>query len=272
MGKICSMCGKSFDLTDEKNNFSFKGTVYEGSSYAGLVYNLNLCCGCFDKLAKYIVPQCNKEVFGINTDERDYDGESFDFIRRIRRIIPANNLEFAFRRKGYRPYHGVFSVEGIGECREKAIKIPRYHTLTININGTDYRYNIHVAEIGRRAFWGEDIHTAVLDGITVIAEEAFMDCKNLIRIYLPRTLRLIERAAFKGCDNLKEVIYGGSLEEWNNVNIVTCEKKLASKNHGFTFFDEIIPLEGNEPILGAQLYFGAGPVDYFEDCEDINNP
>lgn len=97
MGKICSMCGKPFDIADEKNNFSFKGTVYEGSSYAGLVYNLNLCCGCFDKLAKYIVPQCNKEVFGINTDERDYDGESFDFIRRIRRIIPANNLEFAFR-------------------------------------------------------------------------------------------------------------------------------------------------------------------------------
>lgn len=59
--KLCTMCGKKFDMWDEQENFSIRKTVGYGSGYDGSKINLQLCCGCFDKVLDMIVPMC-KEI------------------------------------------------------------------------------------------------------------------------------------------------------------------------------------------------------------------
>ncbi len=51
-------------------------------------------------------------------------------------------------------------------------------------------------------------------GVVSISAEAFMDCKYLTGIELPATLKAIDRDAFKGCDSLTAVVFGGTFEEY----------------------------------------------------------
>lgn len=51
------MCGKDFDIWDNQEDFALYRKIGYGSKYDGCKIELDLCCDCFDKLAKeYIVP------------------------------------------------------------------------------------------------------------------------------------------------------------------------------------------------------------------------
>lgn len=51
--KTCNMCGKSFDLWDDQEDFSIhKRVIGYGSKHDGEALRLNLCCGCMDELIK----------------------------------------------------------------------------------------------------------------------------------------------------------------------------------------------------------------------------
>lgn len=57
--RVCNMCGKDFDMMDNQEDFGFHYHVGYGSEFDGEVINLDLCCGCFDKLMKeHILPNC----------------------------------------------------------------------------------------------------------------------------------------------------------------------------------------------------------------------
>lgn len=56
---VCNICGKDFDLWDEQENFSIRTHVGYGSEFDGSRIELDMCCGCFDKLMNiYILPKC----------------------------------------------------------------------------------------------------------------------------------------------------------------------------------------------------------------------
>ena len=57
-GKICSMCGKKFDMWDEQEDFCFVRHIGYGSKYDMKGLYLNLCCDCFDKIADWFLPLC----------------------------------------------------------------------------------------------------------------------------------------------------------------------------------------------------------------------
>ena len=59
-GKICSMCGKKFDMWDEQEDFCFVRHIGYGSKYDMMGLYLNLCCDCFDKSAS-ILWACRRE-------------------------------------------------------------------------------------------------------------------------------------------------------------------------------------------------------------------
>ena len=56
--KICSMCGKKFDMWDEQEDFCFVRHIGYGSKYDMKGLYLNLCCDCFDKIADWFLPLC----------------------------------------------------------------------------------------------------------------------------------------------------------------------------------------------------------------------
>lgn len=56
--KICSMCGKKFDMWGEQEDFCFVRHIGYGSKYDMKGLYLNLCCDCFDKIADWFLPLC----------------------------------------------------------------------------------------------------------------------------------------------------------------------------------------------------------------------
>lgn len=71
-----------------------------------------------------------------------------------------------------------------------------------------------VTRVLAHAFEGCDVQEAVMtDGIKVIEEGAFKGCENLKQIIYPNTLREIGTAAFSGCRNLVTAALPGNLEQ-----------------------------------------------------------
>lgn len=75
-----------------------------------------------------------------------------------------------------------------------------------NISGQTYR----VTEIHDVAFAGIDCVTVNIDnGICKIGGDAFNNCQNLERVYIPESVLEIGAFAFQNCSNLKHVYYSG---------------------------------------------------------------
>ncbi len=86
-----------------------------------------------------------------------------------------------------------------------------------------------------QAFFGaaELAEINIPESVTTIEENAFYNCSSLKIVYLPSTLTLIEDSAFFGTENLGAVIYKGSKEDFEKINI----------------------LGNNEELLSAKTYF-----------------
>lgn len=64
----------------------------------------------------------------------------------------------------------------------------------------------------------EIVDLFIEDGIKSIPRQAFADMSALEHVELPASLREIGKYAFKGCGNLLEVIFYGSLKSWMAMN------------------------------------------------------
>lgn len=107
------------------------------------------------------------------------------------------------------------------------------HFLYITTNNSELSAGVKliipdtVERIGKYAFWmcssplsGEGLRTVVLnDGITSIANSAFGWCLYLTNIAIPVSVTTIEPYAFYRCDNLADVYYKGTEEQWAAITI-----------------------------------------------------
>lgn len=80
-----------------------------------------------------------------------------------------------------------------------------------------------VTSIGWYAFYDCSSLTSVTipDNVTSIGRYAFSGCSGLTSAMIPDSLTSIGDYAFSGCDSLSLIVYGGSEEEWSEVNIGT---------------------------------------------------
>lgn len=56
--KKCNICGKTFDMWDDQEDFSIYRHIGYGSKYDGCKVEFDMCCDCFDRLLDTLVPQC----------------------------------------------------------------------------------------------------------------------------------------------------------------------------------------------------------------------
>lgn len=78
-----------------------------------------------------------------------------------------------------------------------------------------------VTDINLRTFGG---CTALKDvtlpkNVTFLGQEAFLDCKSLESISIPVSVNSMFGSVFDGCDALSDIYYGGTVEEWKNIEI-----------------------------------------------------
>ena len=76
-----------------------------------------------------------------------------------------------------------------------------------------------VKEIRHSTFYCGNFNRVILpEGVTYIGVFSFRACQ-LSSITIPKTVKNIDNYAFVGCDNLKDVYYMGSSEEWRKITI-----------------------------------------------------
>lgn len=79
----------------------------------------------------------------------------------------------------------------------------------------------HLEYIGNGAFISAGLKTVTIpEDVTHINATTFQSCRDLAEVYLPSTLRELDISAFGGCSALKKVSFGGTLEEWLDVQVV----------------------------------------------------
>jgi hypothetical protein len=76
-------------------------------------------------------------------------------------------------------------------------------------------------EVYLRSFMydGEITSLVIPDTVTVIGENAFWDCDYLTSVTIGSGITAIESYAFYACTYLSEVIFRGTVEQWNAIEI-----------------------------------------------------
>ena len=147
-------------------------------------------------------------------------------------------------------------VSSIGDTTSKLIKIP---DKALN----KYGKKVSVIAISPSAFAGKaHIEDIVLPhSIRRIPAGAFAGCTGLKRISIPRDIRIIKEETFSGCRQLEDVYYEGTMDEWNQLNIVHQKHEIE--------FGALIPgtpvqevraerllyIPGNEALFTANIHF-----------------
>ena len=74
----CDLCGKTFNAFDEQEYFGLHyHNVGYGSKYDGCHIDIDMCCGCFDKMmTEYIEPKLKFKDLAIR-DYEDYSKEYY---------------------------------------------------------------------------------------------------------------------------------------------------------------------------------------------------
>lgn len=70
-------------------------------------------------------------------------------------------------------------------------------------------------------YWCENLKEInIPHGVTTIGKNAFQDCTKATKISIPVTVTSIGDFAFGALRNLTDIYYGGTEEDWNNINFV----------------------------------------------------
>ena len=102
----------------------------------------------------------------------------------------------------YRPVADGYGVSGFNGENMRTLILPNFY------NGKP------VTRILAEAFENCDVREAVMtDGISIIEDAAFRDCKNLKQVIFPGSLKVIGDAAFSGCSNLVTAALPRALEQ-----------------------------------------------------------
>ena len=83
-------------------------------------------------------------------------------------------------------------------------------------------WDMEYADIGYpnvTKYKGSQIEVTIPDGVVKIMASAFQGNSTLTYVHIPKSVKYIEKFAFKGCTRLSAVYYDGTAEEWGEIGI-----------------------------------------------------
>ena len=110
------------------------------------------------------------------------------------------------------PVSAFAATTASGECGENL-------TWTLDSNGT-----LTISGTGEmtgdawRNYRSSIKSVVINDGVTRIGGWVFDECDSLTSVTIPDSVKIIEKNAFEGCSNLKNVYYNGDIEAWLGID------------------------------------------------------
>lgn len=151
------------------------------------------------------------------------------------------------------------------------IGVCAFHSCS-NLKNITIPNGIKVIEEG--TFYGcKSISSLVIpDGVTMIGHASLSCCDALASIDIPYGVTKIEESAFRYSSNLKDVYYGGTREQWNEISIKAYNDDLRKANIHYKSSDNTsgIPASNNQKdyisLFGELIN---GRKDYNTNLEDL---
>ncbi|MBQ3005686.1 MAG: leucine-rich repeat domain-containing protein [Clostridia bacterium] len=99
----------------------------------------------------------------------------------------------------------------------------------------------------------EDLYDVVIpEGVTEIGESAFNECVDIVTINVPKSLKKVGEYAFYCCEELRDVYYSGTKEDWGKIVFAEHNEWLKNANiHFNSKVEEYVPAVPDETSSAA---------------------
>ncbi len=108
----------------------------------------------------------------------------------------------------------------------------------------------------------------IRNGTTCLAKSVFntSHCDKLVEVSIPNSLKIISEQAFLYCNNITDIYYDGTLEEWNSIEVRSGNAVLGkatihfndgttlSHTHNFVFVETFLCLDIYQCVCGETTY------------------
>ena len=146
-----------------------------------------------------------------------------DSVKSIRAcaFLRCNNI-------AYNEYDGLFYLGNTNN--------PYYALIGVKEIKSQYTIHNNCKVIAGSAFWGRANLNAITipSGVISVGQWAFQECSSLSSITIPDSVTEIEDSAFYDCSGLKDVYFGGTEAQWQQINIGDDNQCLTKANIHFT--------------------------------------
>lgn len=143
------------------------------------------------KYAVAVYPDGNHDIFD-DTDELTSGIPDAPLVKEVGDVSPTDFATYSYDKSKLRKYYGV----------DRDVTIPPY-----------------ITAIGTNAFEDSEVVEVNLNHVEMIQGYAFNGCNDLWRIAVGDELKKIEARAFPYCVRLQQIIYGGTLKQWGQIDI-----------------------------------------------------
>ena len=97
---------------------------------------------------------------------------------------------------------------------------------------------LHLIKVDETYFSESKTEFTIKNDTISVCDFAFMGCTGMTKVIIPISIKLINRDAFAGCTELKEVVYEGTAMEWFNITFVTAMSSPTYYAGTLTFTEE----------------------------------